>query len=181
MRIVFLGTSGSTPTKERNLPAVALEREGDVFLFDCGEGTQRQMLLYSVNLSKLRPIFITHVHGDHIIGIAGLVRTLGLARRTEPLSIYVPEGQEDAVRELMGTKYCEMIKYPINLIPIKGGIVCKGDDYTVTAFRVAHTIKCYGFVFEENEKVHFIKEKANALGIKGKMYLGACEEGTHAA
>lgn len=178
MRIIFLGTSGSTPTKERSLPGVAMEHEGEVLLFDCGEGTQRQMLQFSVNLSKIKAVFITHAHGDHVIGIAGLVRTLGLGRRTEPLSIFVPEGQEDQITGLIGAKYCEMIKYPIRIVPIKAGIIWKGDDYTVSAFRVAHTIKCYGFVFQENEKVRFIKQKADAIGIKGKMFSEIMRKGS---
>ncbi len=177
MRVIFLGTSGATPTRERGLPALAVEHEGDVLLFDCGEGTQRQMLQYSVNISKVKAIFVTHVHGDHVIGIAGLVRTLGLARRTKPLPIYVPEGQEGAIRDLIGLRYCEMIKYPIEIMPIKGGTVFKGDDYTVGAFRVSHTLKCYGFVFAENDKVHFIKQKAEALGLKGKMYSELAKKG----
>jgi ribonuclease Z len=178
MRVVFLGTSGSTPTRMRNLPSVALEHEGEVMLFDCGEGTQRQMLQYSVNISRIKAIFITHAHGDHVIGIAGMVRTMGLSRRTDPLNIYVPQGQEDAIEDLIGTKYCEMIKYKINIIPIKGGgLVCRGDDYTISAFRVAHTIKCYGFVFQENEKIRFIKQKAEAAGIKGTMYSEIMKKG----
>ena len=177
MKAIFLGTSGSTPTRERNLPGLAVEYEGDVLLFDCGEGTQRQMLRYSVNISKVKAIFVTHVHGDHVIGIAGLVRTLGLARRTEPLSIFMPEGQEGAVTDLIGARYCEMIKYPIKLIPIRGGTLWEGDGYTVSAFRVDHTIKCYGFVFAENDKVHFIKQKADALGIEGKMYSELAKRG----
>lgn len=177
MRVIFLGTSGSTPTRERNLPAVAVEHEGEVFLFDCGEGTQRQMIRYSVNISRVKAIFITHVHGDHVIGVAGLVRTLGLNKRTTPLSIFVPAGQEDAVRDLLGAKYCEMIKYPIKVIPITGGVIWKGDDYTVSAFQVEHTIRCYGFVFAENDKAHFIKQKTNALGIEGKMFSELSKKG----
>src|SRR5579864_6356662 len=101
MRVTFLGTSGSTPTKARNLPAVAINYNGSLFLFDCGEGTQRQMMTYSVNISKVDAIFLTHQHGDHIIGIAGLIRTLALNKRMVPLYIYIPKGQEKAVKNLI--------------------------------------------------------------------------------
>jgi ribonuclease Z len=176
VRVIFLGTSGSAPTKARNLPSVAIEHEGEVLLFDCGEGTQRQIMHYSVNISKINSIFLTHAHGDHIIGIAGLVRTLALNKRTKPLKIYIPEGQEKPIRSLIEFDNA-LIGYPIEIIPIKGGLVQKGDDYTISAFRVNHTIKCYGFVFAENDKVHFIKQKADALGIKGKMFSELTKKG----
>ncbi|MDE1865240.1 MAG: ribonuclease Z [Candidatus Micrarchaeota archaeon] len=176
MRVVFLGTSGSAPTKARNLPAVALEHEGEVLLFDCGEGTQRQAMHHSVNISKISAIFLTHAHGDHIIGIAGLIRTLALNKRTGLLKIYIPEGQEGAVRSLIEFDNA-LIGYPIQVITIKGGVVHKGDDYTVSAFRVNHTIKCYGFAFAENDKLHFMKQKADALGIRGKMYSELTRKG----
>lgn len=176
MRVVFLGTSGSAPTKARNLPAVALEHEGEVLLFDCGEGTQRQIMQFSVNISKINSIFLTHAHGDHIIGVAGLVRTLALNKRTAPLKIYIPQGQEKSVKGLLEFDNA-IIGYPIEVISIKGGIVQKGDDYTVSAFEVDHTLKCYGFVFQENEKIHFIKQKADSLGIKGKMFSELTKKG----
>ncbi len=176
MRIIFLGTSGSVPTKARNLPSVALEHEGEILLFDCGEGTQRQMMNFSVNISKIASIFLTHAHGDHIIGVAGLIRTLALNKRASPLRIYVPEGQEGAIKSLIEFDHA-LIGYPIEIIPIKGGIVQRGDDYTISAFRVNHTLKCYGFVFAENDKVHFIKQKADALGIEGKMFSELTKKG----
>ncbi|MDE1810848.1 MAG: MBL fold metallo-hydrolase, partial [Candidatus Micrarchaeota archaeon] len=77
MRVVFLGTSGASPTKERGLSSVALDYEGDTFLFDCGEGTQRQMMTSSLSISKVRAVFLSHIHGDHTLGVGGLVRTLG--------------------------------------------------------------------------------------------------------
>jgi ribonuclease Z len=176
MRVIFLGTSGSAPTKLRNLPAVAVEHEGEVLLFDCGEGTQRQMMIYSVNISKVAAVFITHAHGDHIIGIAGLIRTLALNKRTAPLKIYIPEGQESAVKSLIDFDHA-LIGYKIEIISIKGGIIHKGKGYSVSAFRADHTIKCYGFALEEDQKVRFIKAKAESLGIRGSMYSELMKKG----
>lgn len=101
MKITVLGSSGSAPTKDRSLPSVALAYNGDTYLFDCGEGTQIQMLKYGVNGFKVRAIFLSHAHGDHIIGLAGFMRTLSLNNRSSPLDIYVPKGFEGVIRSLV--------------------------------------------------------------------------------
>src|SRR5208282_4009604 len=98
IKLVVLGSSGSTPTKERGLPSVALIYDGEVFLFDCGEGTQMQMLKYGINSFKVKAIFISHAHADHVIGIAGLVRSLSLNGRQDALDIYIPAGYESVVK-----------------------------------------------------------------------------------
>jgi ribonuclease Z len=169
IRITFLGTSGSVPTKKRGMPSVSLERDGSTYLFDCGEGTQRQMLLYGVNPSGLKAIFISHVHGDHVIGIAGLLRTMALNRRTSPLDIFVPKGYEDAIKALIVFDNARM-GYKITVIGIGNGVVYKGNDFAIEAFRLKHSVPSYGYVFRENERIHFIKDKAAKLGIKGKMF-----------
>lgn len=177
IKVTFLGTSGSTPTRKRNLPALALEYHKDLLLFDCGEGTQRQMMVYNVNISKVTAIFLTHVHGDHIIGVAGLVRTLALNRRTEPLYIYIPRGYELAVRHLIEFDNA-IIKYPIEIRPLKSGEVYKGDGYTVRAFKLLHTVDTYGLSFVENERLHFMKDKATKAGLKGKMFSELAKSGS---
>jgi ribonuclease Z len=177
MRVIFLGTSGSTPTKARGLPAVAIEYHKDVLLFDCGEGTQRQIMTYGVNMSKIRAIFLTHVHGDHIIGIAGLVRTLALNKRTEPLLIYIPEGYADSVRHLLEFDRA-LIPYKIEIRQLKGGTVYKGEGYAVRGFPVAHTVKTYALVFAEDDTLHFIRDKAEKLGIRGEMFSKLSKSGS---
>lgn len=177
MRVTFLGTSGSTPTKARNLPSVAISYEGDLLLFDCGEGTQRQMMTYSINMSKIRAIFLTHMHGDHIIGIAGLIRTLALNKRATPLYIYIPKGQERAVKSLIEFDNA-IINFKIVIMPIKSGVIFKAERYTVRAFRLAHTIETYGLSFVENDKVHFIEDKAKRLGLRGEIYSKILKEGS---
>jgi ribonuclease Z len=169
IKITFLGTSGSAPTRTRGLPSVALEYDGGLFLFDCGEGTQRQVIRYSINLSKTKAIFLSHIHGDHSIGIAGVVRTLALNRRTAPLQIYVPAGEEKAIQVLIGFDRA-MMGYEIKVMPIRTGVIYKGRDFTIGAFRLVHSIETYGFVFRENDRLHFIKEKAREAGLKGVMF-----------
>ncbi|MGC8652299.1 MAG: ribonuclease Z [Candidatus Micrarchaeia archaeon] len=175
-KIIFLGTSGSTPTKSRNLPSVALEYNGRIYLFDCGEGTQRQMLRYSVNISKVEAIFISHIHGDHIIGIAGLVRTLALNKRQHPLFIFVPRGYEGAASQLLSFDKA-LIGFPIFVKPISSGIIYKGDGFAVKALKLVHFVPTFGFVFKEDDKIRFLKEKAASAGLKGEMYSQLLSKG----
>jgi len=167
--ITVLGTSGSTPTKSRRMPGVAITYDGAVYLFDCGEGTQMQMIKYRINASRLKGIFITHMHGDHIIGVVGLVRTLALNNREAPLQIYVPKGYEKMMREFI-TFDNVSIYYKIEIIGVKSGVVYKDDKITISAFRLNHAIPTFGYVFAENERRRFIKEKCAALGIRGAMF-----------
>lgn len=169
LKVVFLGTSGSTPTDERGLPSVCIEYEGDIVLFDCGEGTQRQMMLRKVNFSKVKAIFLTHVHGDHTIGVAGLVRTLSLHKREAPLEIFIPKGHEGAIQKLIDFD-SPKLSYKINIRPMAGGTVYKGKGYSVKAFKLLHTVPTYGLSFEEDPRMRFDSKKAERLGIKGEMY-----------
>lgn len=176
MKITFLGTSGSTPTRERSLPSVAIEREGSIFLFDCGEGTQMRLIQDSVNMSKIDAVFITHIHGDHVIGIAGLMRTLALNKRTRPLRIYIPEGYEKGVKELIRFDRAVM-GYEIIINGIKGGKVFSGEGFSVSAFRLKHSVKCYGYALREEDRIRFVKERCKKLGMKGKMFAEILKKG----
>ncbi|MEM3827479.1 MAG: ribonuclease Z [Candidatus Micrarchaeaceae archaeon] len=169
IKVTFLGTSGSAPTKGRNLPGVALTYEGETLLFDCGEGTQRQMMRFGVNISSISAVFITHMHGDHIIGIAGLLRTFALNRREEPLYIFVPKGGEAGVRALLTFDHV-LMNYPIIVRGISGGVIFKRKNFRVKAFRLNHTVPTYGYALLEKDKLHFIKDKCKKLGIKGRMF-----------
>lgn len=169
IEITILGSSGSSPAKDRNLPSVALRREGDVFLFDCGEGTQMQMIKYGINAYRIKAIFVSHSHGDHIIGIAGLVRTLAMSNRDKPLEIFVPKGQEKIIKALVMFDKA-MIGYDINIIGIGKGLTYTGKDFRISAFRLNHTINALGYVFQENDKKNFIMERCKKLGIEGRMF-----------
>jgi len=169
IKIVALGTSGSTPTKERGLPSFAIIYEGDVLLFDCGEGTQMQMLKFGINIASIKAIFITHAHGDHTIGIAGLVRTMSMMSRREPLLIFVPHGYEQTIKNLLVFDK-PLLNFPILIRGVRKGAVYKQKAYTISAFRLNHTIPTYGYVFKENDKRHFLEDKAHKLGIKGTMF-----------
>ena len=167
--ITILGTSGSTPTKSRGMPSVAITYGGTVYLFDCGEGTQMQMLKYGINTSKISHIFISHMHGDHIIGVIGLLRTMALNNREHPLYIYVPSGYEKMMNDFINFDNA-MIRYKIEIKGVKPGIIYKDKEINIRAFRINHTVAAYGYVFAENDSRRFIKEKCKRLGIKGEMF-----------
>lgn len=167
--ITLLGTAGSAPTKSRSLPGIYLSYEGDAFLFDCGEGTQIQLLKYGLNSHKIRAIFLSHIHGDHVIGIAGIIRTLALNNRTDELKIFIPKGYEKAIKLLI-TFDKAIVNYPIKIIGIKKGELFKGKNFSISSFKLNHTVPTYGFVFKENDSIRFNIKECKKLGIKGEMY-----------
>ena len=169
IKTIILGTAGSAPTKTRRMPSVAIIYEGDVLLFDCGEGTQFQMLEHDINPVRVKAIFVSHAHGDHTIGIAGLVRTMGMNNRKEPLWIFVPAGDERVIQSLIVFDRA-LINYKIIIKGIRSGIVYSGKDYEVSAFKLVHTIPTYGYVFKEKDKMKFKKDLAHRLGIRGEMF-----------
>ncbi len=176
LKLIILGTSGAAPTKSRGLAAVAVENEGKMYLFDCGEGTQRQMLKFGANISKVQSIFITHTHGDHIFGIPGMLRSMDLYGRDYPLNIYVPKGYEDRI-EVLAKFDSFKPRYQINVIPIESGEIYRNKFINVKAFGLKHSIASYGYMIAENDSFNFIKEKCDSLGIKGKMYRELLEKG----
>jgi ribonuclease Z len=169
IKITVLGTSSATGTKDRNFPGVALEYDGGLYLFDCGEGTQRQLAIYGINMSKIKAIFLTHIHGDHVMGVPGLVRTLAMNKRTEPLDIFIPAGYEMNLKRLIMFDKTN-IPYRLGIHGVKGGTVMGTKSFEVVAFKVDHTVKCYGYSFIQKDRLRFMKDKCTRLGIKGEMF-----------
>jgi ribonuclease Z len=166
IEIVFLGTSGMVPTKERSQSAISLRYEGDYFLFDCGEGTQRQMKLAKVSPMKVKGIFVTHLHGDHIYGIAPLLDTLTFFGRTDEITIYGPVGIAHTIELLERIGYSGQPEFAVKVVETKGGIVLDTPEYFVETFPTKHTTPSVGYVFQEKEKTgRFNREKALSLGI----------------
>jgi ribonuclease Z len=146
--VVFLGTGGSVPSARRNTASVLIRRGGDRLLFDCGEGTQRQMQR-SVGLVHLDAIFITHLHADHYLGLPGLIKTYELQERAEPLPIYGPPGLGElfaSMRRIIGRP-----KYDLVLNEINGGEAVEFDDYVVEPFEVEHRIAANGYALAFGE------------------------------
>ena len=168
-KITMLGTSGSSPTKTRAMPSVALSYNGDVLLFDCGEGTQMQMLKYGINSSRIRAIFISHAHGDHVIGLAGLARTMAMNRRQSPLDIFAPAGSEKTINTLISFDKA-MMTYRIMVNGIRSGKIYKGKGFSVTAFALDHSVPSCGYAFREDDRMRFNEDKCKKLGVTGEMH-----------
>ena len=171
MQILFLGTSGSWPTPKRNVSAVAVKRGPEVLLFDCGEGTQRQFMLSPFSYMQVTRIFVTHFHGDHFLGIPGLVQSMTMNDRQAPLEMYGPRGMKDLVHRLLTLGYFKP-GFEVPVQEVRGGDVLDFGEYVVRAIDAEHTVPALTYALEEKERPgRFDLEKAKALGIPpGPLY-----------
>ena len=165
LRVTFLGTGGSLPTPERNPSAVMVNREGELMLFDCGEGTQQQMMRAKTGMKALSSIFVSHFHADHMLGIPGLIQTMSFHGRTEPLKIYGPHWIHEFARILSSLGYYKL-RFEIDAIDLDPGDVIKRDDYSIMALKTEHSIPSLGYALVENERIgKFDRQKAIELGV----------------
>ena len=162
--LVFFGTSGSVPTARRAPTALLVRRGGERLLFDCAEGTQRQMLRSTVGLVELREVFLTHYHADHYLGLPGMLKTFALRGRELDLTVYGPPGLVDlfgALRRIFGK-----LTYELRLQELEAGAVIERDGYNLTTFAPAHGVSSIGFALvEEPRPGRFDVEAADALGV----------------
>jgi ribonuclease Z len=164
LRVTFLGTGGTLPTPNRNPSAILVNREGELLLFDCGEGTQQQMMRAKTGM-KINSIFITHFHADHFLGIPGLIQTMSFNGRTEPLEIYGPEWTKQFVNLLIQLGYFKL-GFVINAYELKDGDVIDKGAYSIGAIGTDHGIPSLGYVIEEKSRIgRFNREKAIKLGV----------------
>jgi ribonuclease Z len=160
MQVTFLGTSGAVPTTERNPSALLVEREGDRLLFDCGEGTQRQMMHYDTGFD-VEHVFITHIHGDHVLGLPGLTQTWDFNERETPLAVHAPAGTRTHVENLLNVTG-DHPSYPVRVTQVEAGdVVLETAAYEVRAVPVDHRTNAVGYALVEDErKGRFDREKA---------------------
>ncbi len=183
LTVTFLGTSAARPTVERNVSGLAVHREGETLLFECGEGTQRQMMRYGVSFA-LSEIFFTHFHADHFLGVIGLIRTLGLQGRPEPLLLYGPKGAKKVLTTAMQLGV-ERVPFPIEITEVKAGDKLHGarsterDGYDIYAFPTEHGGgPSIGYVLKEHvRRGRFDVEKARTMGIPEGPLWGKLTKG----
>lgn len=180
MEVTFLGTSSAVHSKERNHPSIAIKAFGNTFLFDCGEGTQRQLLFTNVSPMKISKIFITHFHGDHILGLPGLLQSMSLNGRESELTVYGPKGLDKLKDAIYSLGYCA-IEYPVEFIEIDTGIIEETEEYVIKAQRVRHNVPSLAYSIEEKKKPKFLREKAVELGVPvgpdfGRLHNGEAVE-----
>ena len=152
LRVTFLGTGGSLPTSNRNPSGIMVNREGELMLFDCGEGTQQQMMKAKTGMMALSSIFITHFHADHVLGIPGLVQTLSFHGRTEPLTIYGPHWVAEFMKILVALGYYKL-KYEIKAVQLKPGDIIKRNGYSIQVLKTEHNVPSIGYALIENKRM----------------------------
>jgi ribonuclease Z len=175
--VIFLGTGGSLPTKERGLPSIALRRDGELIILDCGEGTQRQMMHAGLGFNRPTTILISHLHGDHILGLPGLLQTMSSLARDKPVDVYGPKGLAnflDLIYKPLG--------YPANF-EIRSKELAPGDivdhgEYTVKTALAKHDITCLAYgIFEKTRPGRFHPDKAKLIGIPEGPLWGELQHG----
>jgi ribonuclease Z len=165
LSIIFLGTGGSWPTIKRNVTSIAVKRAGEVILFDCGEGTQRQFQKSKLSYMQISKVFITHFHGDHFLGLPGLIQTMQLNDRDIPLYIYGPRGIAKLVTQLLSLGYFKP-NYPIISHEINGGDTLDFEEYFIRVLNVKHGVPTVAYaLIEKMRPGKFDKPKALKLGI----------------
>ncbi len=165
LRIIFLGTGGSWPTVKRNVSSIAVKRGSEIILFDCGEGTQRQFQQSNLSYMQISKIFITHFHGDHFLGIPGLIQTMQLNDRDKPLHIYGPKGMVELTNQLLTLGYFRP-SYRVIAHEVTDGEEIKFDGYSISALKVSHNIPALAYSVQEYQRAgKFNKSKALKMGI----------------
>ncbi len=182
LSLTFLGTGAACPTPERNVSSLALKREGETLLFDCGEGTQRQMMKYGASFG-FREIFFTHYHSDHLLGLPGLLRTMGLLNvigennREEGVTLYGPKGAKEILSGALSIGL-ERTKFPVEIVEMRPGDALKRGDYDLLAFDTDHRADSLGYALVEHARLgRFDPDRARAMGIPEGPLWGRIHKG----
>ncbi|HEU5217175.1 MAG TPA: ribonuclease Z [Gemmatimonadales bacterium] len=176
LALTFLGTGAACPTVDRNVSSLALHREGEMLLFDCGEGTQRQMMRYGVGFS-FKDIFFTHYHSDHMLGVIGLFRTMGLMDRSDPVTLYGPKGAERILRGALAVGI-ERTKFPVEVVEVRPGDRLDRGEYEIAVFETEHRADTVGYALVERDRLgRFDPDRARELGVPEGPLWGQIHKG----
>ena len=176
MQVTFLGTSAAVPTVDRNVSALMLQREGELLLFDCGEGTQRQMMRYGSGFA-VEDVFITHFHADHTLGIPGLLRTMGLQGRAAPLRLYGPRGAQRHMGALTALGM-ERPKFAVEIFELRAGDVMSRGEYDLVVGEATHKGDCLAYAVAEHDRLGRLDpERAITSGIPEGPLWGRIHRG----
>ncbi len=176
MELIFLGTSSALPTKYRNHSSIALKAFGEIILLDCGEGTQRQMARAGLSPMKINKIFITHFHGDHFLGLPGLIQSMAFRGRKNPLHVFGPAGTSNIINYIENLGYFTL-SFPIHTYELNSGLIIEKDDYKISCCPTKHTVPNLAYSIEEKRSPKFLVEKAIALGVKPGPDFGKLQAG----
>ncbi|MDG7035952.1 MAG: ribonuclease Z [Nitrososphaerota archaeon] len=169
--VYFMGTGSAHPNKLRGAPSVVLNTDGELYMFDCGEGTQRQMAIAGLNIMKLRAIFLTHLHGDHVLGLPGLLNSMDLLNRLNGLTIFGPPGTASFIDGVNKSLH-STLKYALTISTTRNGEVYRGDNFRVLARRSLHSVPSYSYMFVEDDRPgRFHPEEAIRMSVpKGPLW-----------
>lgn len=176
IRVTFLGTAASRPTVGRNVSAVLLNRQGELLLFDCGEGTQRQMMRFQTGFG-IDDVFFTHLHADHFLGIIGLLRTMGLQGRTEPIRLWAPEGSRQILHDAVNLGV-ERVPFGIEIVELSPGDRIARGEYDIVPYRTQHGGRSLGYALVEHPRLgRFNPDRARELGVPEGPLFGRLHRG----
>jgi ribonuclease Z len=179
IKLEFIGTSSAIPTKNRGLSCTLLRFENELIFFDCGEGSQRALISAGIGFNKKASVFITHMHGDHVVGLLGLLQTMAMNRRTTPMYVYGPEGIIDFIQVNQSLLQFGLT-YPVYGKEVRRGVIFNTNNskYRVLAERSKHSTRSFAYLFEEKDKPgRFITKRALALGIPEGPLWGRLQRG----
>ena len=171
MKLVFLGTSAAQPTENRGLSCICLERDGEIFMFDAGEAAQISYMKSGLGWNKKMKILVTHLHGDHCVGILGLLQTMSMQNRTETLEIFGPSGIEEFITA--NIKILNFgLSFPILINTIKDEKIFENEKFSIKTCKASHSIIAFSYLFEEKDKPgRFNVDKAKEFGIpEGELW-----------
>lgn len=176
LRLTFLGTSAAMPTLHRNVSGLAVKADTDLLLFDCGEGSQRQMIRFGTGFA-VDAVFFTHFHADHYLGIIGFLRTLGMGGRTEKLTLYGPPSAKRVLDTAIHLGV-ERLAFPVEIAELRDGDALDRGSYTVRAVKVDHRVNALGYAIEEHTRPgRFDPEAARTLGVPSGPDFGKLQKG----